>query len=460
MSSVKITADSFDPDFPLPNEIKEMEDVLYSDVPVHLRSVYCAKEKLWIAQAPRTIDYVTQGFLGPERMMPVGVNATVAVALQHPEVEARRAQMAMAEHQQFARAWCALLRRCRYQVQFREKIKQMLKSCDDALKPAAEKVLRDEELSAFRDALPNDPPEDGLQGLKMDFEKREDSAVKSVVIENKDEKEEGEEEGTPFKIFFNRYRTSKVWKQTTIGGTGTFPGVALSDRYLLLAYYVKADRVRVKLYDIDTRKSVFDVRVRFTGPLRCSVTDEGWMAVSDGMDAVVWNREDPKRMLVHTVENQIITCVRIVGDGSLYIGTYKGQLYHVNDSRIISYNKTLDCNAVLSISRVKGAMLSVNGIVHDQTHFNVRRPLTVCTVGTFIISLGRHGMLRIGSTVHSKVDMFFKPPKDLRCNVAHVTPWYDDGVWFNGDELVAMYPEGSVRVIGGVCASTLPPLPT
>lgn len=450
MSSVKILVDSFDPDFPLPNEIKEMEDALYSDVPADLRSAYGAKEKLWIAQAPRTIDYVTPGFLDPGKMMPVGVNETVAVALQHPEVEARRSQMVLAEQQQFARAWGALLRRCRYQLQFREKIKHMLKSCDDALKPAAEKVLRDEELSAFRDALPNDPPDDGLQGLKMDFEKREDSAVKSMIIENKEEGED-KEEGTPFKVFFNRYRTSKVWKQTTIGGNsheGTFPAAAVSNRYLLLAYYVKKDRVRIQLYEVDTRKCVFDARVRFTGPLRCSVVDQGWIAVSDGMDAVVWNREDPKQMLVHTVESQIITCVRVLGDGSLYMGTYNGQLYHVNDSKIISYNKTLDCNAVLSISKVKGTMLSVNGVVHEQAYFNIRRPLTVCTVGTFIISLGKHGMLRIGSTVHSKVDMFFKPPKDLRCNVAHVTPWYDDGAWFNGDELVVMYPEGSVRVIG------------
>jgi hypothetical protein len=451
MSSVKITSESFDPDFPLPNEIKEMESTLYSDVPPDLRSAYGAKEKLWIAQAPRTIDYVTRGFLDPEKMMPVGVNDTFAVALQHPEVGARRAQMMLAEHQQSVRAWSALLRRCRYQIQFREKIKQMLKSCD---KPAAEKVLRDEELSAFRDALPNDPPEDGLQGLKMEFEKRDDSAVKSVVLENKDDEEE-DGEGTPFKIFFNRYRTSKVWKQTTMTGRshqGTFPAVALSNRYLLLAYYVKEEISSVNLYDINTRNRVFHTCARLTGPLRCSVTDQGWLAVSDGRDAIVWNREeDPvKRRVVHTIENQIITCVRAVGDGSLYMGTYNGQLYHVNDRRIISYNKTLDCNAVLSISKVKGTMLSVNGIVHDQTYFNIRRPLTVCTVGTFIISLGKHGMIRIGSTVHSKVDMFFKPPKELRCNVEHVTPWYDDGAWFNGDELVIMYPEGSVRVIGGV----------
>ena len=119
----------------------------------------------------------------------------------------------------------------------------------------------------------------------------------------------------------------------------------------------------------------------------------------------------------------------------------------MDHSSIRSYHKTRDCNAILSISSTRGVTVAINGVSYEQVYFNIRRPISTFIRGTFIISLSKHGYLRIGSTVHSKVDIFFKPPKELRVNIEHVTPWYDDGVWFDGNLLAALYPDGSVRVI-------------
>jgi hypothetical protein len=440
MSTVKFRSESYDPDFPLQDELMTMEKNLYPDVPEKERSAYREQEKLWIAQAPRNVDYATHGFAEPDKMLPVGVNGTVAVALYHEGASGKRLHMVYAEQQQFTRGWEAILRRCRYRLQYDAKYRQMLGACDPAIKPGLERILRNEDLIKFRDAL----PAEGSGTLLSDFEEREDSAVGTSPVVK--EVPSMDSNGASFRVMMNRYKTSKRWKETSIcGSSPTFPACSVSEKYLSLVYYLSDTTVRMQLYDLVTRKMLVERHYTMSGgPLRSSVSDDGWMAAIDGTTAIVTNGQLAYQ---HVVESQVLTAVRLGTEGTVFLGTYNGQLYHVSHKAILSYNKTLDCNAVLGISSARGTMISINGICHEQIYFNIRRPLTVFTRGTFILSLNKHGVIRIGSTVHSKVDIFFKPTKDHKCDIAHVTPWYDDGIWFDGNSLVTLYPEGTVRVI-------------
>jgi hypothetical protein len=443
MSSVKFRTESFDPEFRLAEEVAIMENTLYGDVPLSERKAYSDLERKWIANAPKVEDYVTKAFLEPERMMPVGMTDTVAVSILVSNGE--RMHMVHAEQQEFVRSWIAILQRCRYLIQFKEKMKELLRNAaDDTLKPAVAIILRNERLLAFRDSLPKDPPDDGKEGLNAELEPRADSPVCSTrIVLERQAPENQVQAGESFQIYVNYYRDTKRWKKTAISGkcaSSTNPGYAVAGKHLLLAYYCTDATVVIQVYNVNTHRLTYERYAPFAGPLRCTINEQGWFAVSDGRAVVATNLSEAYR---HEIEDQIVTSIRITPSGSLYLGTYNGQVYEVSPVSILSYNKLRDCGAVVSVSN-RGTAVTVNSIVHSQIHYNLRRPLTVFTKGTFVISLNKQGLIRIGSTVHSGVDIRFT---QTTAKVTSVIPWYDDGIWFDGSTLAVLHPEGSVRVI-------------
>ena len=76
--------------------------------------------------------------------------------------------------------------------------------------------------------------------------------------------------------------------------------------------------------------------------------------------------------------------------------------------------------------------------------FNMVRPLTSIIKGTFVISLTKYGRVKIFSKIHENVVVEYKPPADKTIFVDHVLPWYSNGIFFNGETLAVLYPDGTV----------------
>lgn len=433
LNKVKIRTDSFDPECVTNDEIKEMEDALYFDIPKELRSKYSENEKGWAKKDLNVNSFTSSSFSnGP--VIPIGINSEMAFVVK--TTLGYIASMISSEKLQFFKAWKSSLMRSKSREQYDARLKKFTIG-DPNLKGVLEQIYRDEDILKYRDSLPVEREEE-------EFEKREDSAVETISLENEENQEEevGEGEFESYFLYYNCYNTKKVWKASKIMCNSTVPpAFAICDKYILMSFYKTEHIVYSKLYDMNF-KLQSEWKCFKNGPLRCTVNNNGTMAVSDG---VYIHQKIGNIIYRHTINNQIITSISLGSDDYLFIGTYNGQIYDINPFKIRSYSKSLDCVPILTVSPGIGQTIT-SILTAESKVFNAIRPVTSIVKGTFVIFLTKYGVVIIRSKIHDYIHIEFKPPKDKKVDIDTILPWYDNGIFFNGEKLAVLYPDGSVIV--------------
>ena len=154
-------------------------------------------------------------------------------------------------------------------------------------------------------------------------------------------------------------------------------------------------------------------------------------------------------------DNLFITAIKITDEGSVYLGSYGGQVYKAFNGRLVDYWEIMSPFPILCIehSGDKTIVQTINGVTLIECKalgrkhavvMNVHRPVTSKVKGSFIFALDKYGRTRIISTVKRQLEIVFKQPKDMTCYINAVTPWYDNGIYFNGNELAIFYTNGTI----------------
>jgi hypothetical protein len=457
--------ESFDLKFPLLREVEQMQEFLYTDIPIEIRAQYCEYEKIWTTQRelavdtetapphliPLTEEYVTTKF-PLSSLVPVGINSHIAIGLSN--MTEWRASLIAKELEQYHIFWNAYLRRCRYKVQFNDKQRQLMANPDVNLRRVVEMIMRDEELIKFRDNLPE--VLDDEEGLDDTIVERENSAVESVAITEAEASFSGES-GSDTKVYafyYQRYMNKrKEWKVSNhVFASIAPPAYSVCELFLLYAFYESATSCVVRLCGFDQKKPVCEWRATMMHPseLHASVNNIGWMAVSDGTTVYQKHLENPI-IYRHTIEHQTISTIHLDEYGYLFIGTHNGQIYDISPFKIRSYTMDREQLSILNISTSGGKRMcaqTINGIniPSNQKQLIIMRPVTSIIRGPLVLFLTKYGTLKIRSTVHNHTNIDLPILKGMAMDIDALTPWYDRGIFFNGKMCSVLYPDGSVLV--------------
>lgn len=458
MSKVKIRETSYDPKFMLKNEVEDARNEILNDIEPSKREKYAMNENSWLLQDKRK-EYNTLSFDNENKMIPVGINSTFAVLLaeegKYTIVEDKHLNMIKSEQFQFKYVWEDTLRRCRYVVQYEEKMNEFLvmSSADSNLKSVADEIVKNEDLIEFKKNLPNEAPEESdVVGLDDTHTKRDLNELLSSDYEIFNVKVEKSSDLYSLRFYVNYYKLAKRWKRhklVVMSFKDTFPAFSLSENHLMVASYIKKEVVQVILYDLN-----FKVKEKHLcmckGPLKCSVSDNGKMALSDTTSCILLSDN-----YKHIIENGFMTAIKITNDGSIYMGSYRGQIYKACNGSLQSYWEIESAFPILCIdnSGDKTIVQTINGVTmiqckaqgkNNSVVMNVHRPTTSKVKGSFIFALDKYGRTRIISTVKRQMEILFKQPKGMTCYINAVTPWYDNGIHFNGEELAILYTNGVI----------------
>ena len=450
--------EAYDAEFPLENEVKQMQQVLYPDIPIEERARYCELEKLWTSKREFQQEYVTSSF--KDEFLPIGINSYIAVALSN--MGDAKKHMIGAELEQYHLFWKAMLRRCRFKVQFTEKMKLILANSDPNLKRIAEMIVRDTDLIAFRDSLPEVIVD---EGINSDTAERKDSEVITVaeVANLPSGRGSASACASVYSFYYQRYTSQKTreWKCSKHVFTSVAaPMGAISENYLVYAFYESETDIVVRLCGFDQKTPLEEWKIVAAAPrspplLRCAVNNQGWMAVSIG--TAVYHKCIGRPLIYrHTIEDQIVSAVHVDVHGFLQMGTTNGQLYDVSPFKLRSYSKDRDLIAIVSISSSGSGKLcaqSVCGLFVPapsenfvDKHFNIMRPLTCLIRGPLVFFLTKYGTLKVRSTIHDGGDIELPILKGMTANIDYLPPWYDRGIYFDGKTCAVLYPSGAVLV--------------
>jgi len=459
---------SYNPEFPLESDIRQVEDVLYADIPPEIRSKFVEDEKFWTLRrvdkedkpqsVPLEKEYVTVAFPSTS-MAPVGINSHLAVGISNMAIS-KQHKIAI-ELEQYHLFWKFQLKRCRFKAQFEEKKKQLMANTDQNLKLVVEMILRDEDLIKHRDSLPDVLIDEG--GLNDDYTEREDSKLETgctiyQVPPTSPISPEGS--GEIYSFYYLRYNTLKHgWKCSShVFASPALPGYAICELFLLYAFYREGGSICVRLCRFDRKVPVGEWEIQTLGDaksldfplLQCSVNNSGWMAVSNGT-TVYQKFFDSPVIYSHKIQNQVVSSIHLDEYGYLFVGTTNGQIYDIGPNSIRTYTKDRDLLAILNIStsggkKVSGQTISSILVQEPQKSFNIVRPITSIIRGTLVIFLTKYGSVRMRSLIHDAVGGDFPPLEGMTANIDTVMPWYDRGIYFDGIKLATLYPNGQVVV--------------
>lgn len=471
--------DSYDEKFPLEHEVKQMQQFLYADIPASEREQYCELEKIWTtrrelapvddedtaaaaAAAPAHLiplkkEYVTTGYT--DTHLPIGINSRIAVSLSNME-EAKKHLMS-AELEQYHIFWKSYLRRCRFRVQYNEKLKMLTANPDANLRRVTEMILRDEDLIKYRDSLPEVILDEG--GLNNDYAEREDGAITSETYIPEATAAVEATTGPIYAFYYQRYRAPKnrEWKCSShVFSSIAPPTGSICEDYLIYAFYSSDTVITVRLCKIEQKKpveewTVVTVHSDTARILHCAVNCSGWMAVSNG--TFVFQKCLGRPIIYkHTIQGQIVSTIHIDDSGFLQIGTTNGQIYDVSPFKLRSYTKDRELLAIVNISTSGGRKIcaqTINGIFSSKLSESlegkqliIMRPLTSIIKGALIFFLTKYGTLKIRSIIHDGVDINLPVLKGMHANIDHLTPWYNRGIYFDGKTCAVLYPNGAVLV--------------
>jgi hypothetical protein len=447
-------------------------DQYYCDLPKgETLSSFKKTEPLWMKQEISTDTLLTKAF-NNQQFIPIGVNEQWALGLVSARSTEHKQSQRYIENYQFAQYWMCTLMRCRHKKQYEVLMGRFMKmvELDQDLKPAANAVLRNEELIAHRNGLPEvlEPEAQGPKGLDLSSFMTRPEAEHWVGFAHPADLVDMEVSPNHYiaQIVKNpihkRNINKRVWKaegeQLKIL-EDTFPATYMNQdtgRWVV-AYYINATTIRVDSGGDGEDLVHYYIQSTQHGMLDCSMNSKGLIVVSDGYHAYVGSI-----ISVHKLEKDLKISSVALSDDYLIIGSSFGHVFRISliGSKVMTHMTLRDSLSIVNAHHVgKKTMTQCCNQVNllesaveageDLQIPIIQRVLSSCVRGTRMAVLTKGGYIQIFYPAFRGLKIEFAPPPKLQCQ-SHITmSWYKGGIWINpnGKSLQVLYMDGVVRKI-------------
>jgi hypothetical protein len=450
-------------------------NLYYCDLPKgETLSSFKKTESQWLKQ--QTSESLLTKAFNNQQFIPIGVNDQWALGMVSARSTEHKQSQRSLENYQFAHYWICTLLRCRHKKQYEVLMGRFMKmvDLDQDLKPAANAVLRNEELIAHRNGLPepgvSEGPSETPKGLDLSSFMIRPDAEHWVGFSHPIDLVDMEVSANHYiaQIVKNpihkRNINKRVWKpeghQLKIL-EDTFPATYMNQdtgRWVV-AYYINATTIRVDSGDGNGSEAPVNYYIQSTqhGMLDCSMNSKGLIAVSDGYHAYVGSI-----ISVHKLEKDLKISSITLSDDFLIIGSSLGHIFRISliGSKVMTNVMIRDSIPIVNAHRVgkKTMTQSCNQVNLLESAVEagedlqipiIQRVLSSCIRGTRIAVLTKGGYIQIFYPAFRGLKIEFAPPPNLQCQ-SHITmSWYKGGIWIspNGKSLMVLYMDGVVRKI-------------
>lgn len=402
-----------------------------------------------------------------QQFIPIGVNGKFALGMISARATEHKHNQRYMENYQFSQYWICTMMRCRHKKQYEVLMGRFMKmvELDLDLKPAANAVLRNEDLIAHRNGLPEpEVDSEGPKGLDLsNFMIRPDAEhwvgfthptdlvdmevspnhyvvqiIKNPIHKRNINKRVWKHEGFQLKVLENSYPATYMNQET-----GNW----------VVAYYINDTTICVE-GDTTTR---YYIQSTQHGMLDCCMNSAGLVAVSDGYQAYVGSI-----MSTHRLEKDLKISSVGLSDHHLMLGSSLGHIFRISliGSKVETHMMLRDHLAIQEIHRMgkKTMTRCINQInllesaveAFEDLQVPVsQRVLSSCLRGTRMAVLTKGGFIQIFSTTIRDFKIEFAPPPGIQCQSHFSMSWYKGGIWISptGISLLILYMDGLVRKI-------------